>query len=219
MVIAHDRGGYLSGRTRLRDRRHVIRAIVIGAVLALAALAVWHRPPDAAPAAVAQAATPVRHAVPKASPAAPAVVYVTGAVVRPGLYPVAGGARVADAVRLAGGLLADADPVAVNLAAHVRDGDEIAVSVRGAPVATAARSRKTAASRTRAVKTVPSEPIDVNSADAQTLATVPGVGAVIARRIIAVRENDGPYTSLDQLLDVAGMTLARLDRASPFLTI
>lgn len=217
MVIAHGCGGYLSGRTGSRDRCDVIRVAFIGAVLALAALAVWHRPPDAAPAAVVPTASPMRHTAPKPA-AAPAIVYVTGAVARPGLYRVAAAGRVADAVRLAGGLLASADPVAVNLAAHVRDGDEIAVNVRGASAAPPSRARKPAA-RTRAAKAVPATPVDVNSADAQTLATVPGVGAVIARRIIEVRENDGPYTSLDQLLDVAGMTLARLDRASPYLTI
>jgi competence protein ComEA len=143
-------------------------------------------------------------------------VYVVGAVARPGLYRIGAGARIDDAVRRAGGLRADADPAGVNLAAHAGDGDEIDVPVRGER-ATAAAPR---AKRTRGKRTVKTtQPVNVNDADARQLALIPGIGPAIAARIVAVRDRDGAFTSLDQLLDVAGMTQARLDRAQDFLRV
>ncbi len=61
--------------------------------------------------------------------------------------------------------------------------------------------------------------VDLNLADAQTLEGVPGVGRAIAQRIVDVREREGPFTSLDQLLDVAGMSAGRLERARPHLRL
>ncbi|MGA8839702.1 MAG: helix-hairpin-helix domain-containing protein, partial [Candidatus Aquilonibacter sp.] len=144
-------------------------------------------------------------------------VYVAGAVARPGLYRVASGARIDDAVRAAGGLRADADAVEVNLAAHVSDGDEIAVPVLGQPSQRALNTKRTTHSRTRSGKT--RAIVDVNTAPAQALASVPGIGAAIAARIVEIREQDGTYTTFDELLDVAGMTESRLARAQPYLRL
>jgi competence protein ComEA len=195
------------------------RILIVVAVIALVALAVWHPAPrapsvSATPAVVDSAAH--RHARLPAS-AATALVYVVGAVARPGLYPVASGARIDDAVRAAGGLRADADAVAVDLAAHVSDGDEIAVPALGQPMRSAPNTKRTTHSRTRSSKT--RAIVDVNTASAQALASVPGIGAAIAARIVEIREQDGAYTSFDELLDVAGMTESRLARAQPYLRL
>jgi competence protein ComEA len=139
-----------------------------------------------------------------------AVVYVVGAVHRPGLYHLRVGARIADAVAAAGGLTAAADPAGINLAAHLADGDEI-----DAP-ATARRTASKHRSRRRAPPT-PNGSIDPNTASASELAAVPGIGRSIAARIVEMRERDGPFTSLDELLDVAGLTQSKLERALPFL--
>jgi competence ComEA-like helix-hairpin-helix protein len=71
--------------------------------------------------------------------------------------------------------------------------------------------------RSRPVKT--HAIVNVNTASADELATVPGIGATIAARIVAIREQDGTYTTFDELLDVAGMSQSRLDRATPYLQL
>ena len=218
MVIDHGFRDYLSRRKPVRDGSSVVRIVLFGAVLLLAAVAIWRPAPLAAPAPVPVAKTasvPMRQH--RARPASStAVVYVAGAVAHPGLYAVRPGDRAADAVRLAGGLASGADAVAVNLAARVQDGDEIAVPSTGESVR-AARSRKKTSSTRKHAETL--AVVNVNTADAPTLALVPGIGPLIARRIIALRENEGPYESLDQLLDVAGMTPSKLDRAGSYLSI
>jgi competence protein ComEA len=172
------------------------------------------------------------------------VVYVAGQVARPGLYTVPATARGADALRAAGGPLTDADLVAVNLAARLADGDEIAVPARGASAHRAARagsrgepaaSRRTrakhggrrhrrsaaseATSDTGALAESPAEPIDLNTADSDALETLPGIGPALAERIIAVRDQSGPFAAPDDLLDIGGMTQSKLDSIAPYITL
>lgn len=158
--------------------------------------------------------------------AIPGMVYVAGAVRHPGLYRVAGGERVADEIARAGGLETSADAAAVNLAAHPSDGDEIYVPVQGELVSRAAlgsRSSRGAGLRRRQTRSraaaaqIPLQSVDVNRDDAATLALVPGIGPTIAARIVALREREGAFASLDELLDVAGMTQSKLDRARTYL--
>jgi len=147
------------------------------------------------------------------------VVYVVGAVRRAGLYRVRDGSRVDDAVRLAGGFTADAD-AATNLARRLRDGDEIAVARAGD--ASAARTRKTSSKTARSKrKTASLEPasVDINHADVTAIAALPSVGPALAQRIVAFRELNGPFVSLDDLGDVAGMTAARIDAVAPFVVL
>jgi competence protein ComEA len=130
-------------------------------------------------------------------------------------------ARVNDAVRAAGGLLADADPAGVNLAAPAIDGDEIDVPLVGERLPTRVRTRTTRARRTARARSLPlpAASIDPNLADAATLARVPGFGVALAARIVTYRRVNGAFASLDELLDVAGMTPAKLDRAQPYLQL
>ena len=193
------------------------RMLAILGALALAALLVWHPPASAPPLSSVQAgasgsAKPARPA--RRPPAAAPVVYVAGAVAHPGLYTLAAGARADDAVRRAGGMRFDADSGAVNLAERVADGDEVLVPVLGAP---SPRSRRVRPKKSN-LKT-PAAVVDVNAASATDLAKVPGIGKTLAARIVEVRERDGAYASLDELLDVAGMTQGRLTRAEPYLRI
>jgi competence protein ComEA len=134
------------------------------------------------------------------------------------LYRVAADARVNDAVRAAGGLRPDADPAGINLAARTNDGDEIAVPLLGQPAQERLNTKRTRPSRSRAAKKIPAI-VDVNTASAQALASVPGIGAMIAARIVQVREEEGAFTTYDELLDVAGMTDSRLARAQPYLRL
>jgi competence protein ComEA len=101
----------------------------------------------------------------------------------------------------------------VNLAQRAQDGDEIYV-----PAAGEVRHARSSARRTRRRAALPADAsIDVNRSGETTLAAVPGIGRSIAERIIELRERAGPFASLDELLDVAGMNQSRLDRARPYL--
>ncbi|HEX6700840.1 MAG TPA: ComEA family DNA-binding protein [Gaiellaceae bacterium] len=134
--------------------------------------------------------------------AAPAevVVDVTGAVRRPGLYRLAQGARVADAVRRAGGATRRADLSLVNLAQLVADGEQVVVPRRGAPAPAAGG---TAAS---------TGPIHLNSATVEQLDTLPGVGPVTAQKIVDYRAKHGAFSSVDELDAIPGIGPARLDQ-------
>lgn len=142
------------------------------------------------------------------------VVYVAGAVNRPGLYRLRPGERDGDAVALAGGPTAAAEPGGVNLAQRAADGDEVYVPVIGETHPPRSSQRR---SRHRAASPPPESSINVNEAGAAELAAVPGIGRAIAGRIVELRGREGNFTSLDELLDVAGMTQSRLDRARPYL--
>jgi competence protein ComEA len=123
------------------------------------------------------------------------IVHVSGAVNRPGLVTVPASARVADAVAGAGGAAVGADLGSLNLAAEVRDGDHIAVPLVGAaPPAAGAKDRG----------------IDLNRATPAELEELPGVGPVLAERIVAYRELHGPFAVVEDLLDVGGIGEAKL---------
>jgi competence protein ComEA len=208
------------------------RNALIVAALVLAAIALLHpvpRPAIQATSAPPDVAAPDRHGKPR-RPAgfdvpADAMVYVAGAVRHPGLYRVRSDERAADVIAQAGGASALAEAGAVNLAARVKDGDEVYVPAEGEAVSSRstaggrfahARSRSRR-SRGSAGPAPAAASVDINAADAETLQSVPGLGPTIASRIVALRELDGPFTNVDELLDVAGMTQTRLDRARPFL--
>lgn len=106
-------------------------------------------------------------------------VDVAGAVARPGVAVARPGDRVADAIEGAGGLAADADPLALNLARRVVDEDHILVPRRGERAAL----------------------LDVNAATAEQLTALPGIGPAYAAAILAARSTGGPFISTDQLVD------------------
>ncbi|MDK3256805.1 ComEA family DNA-binding protein [Blastococcus capsensis] len=166
----------------------------------------WLERPRVEPAAAASDAAGSSAGVP-ASPSAPpgeappapsaVVVSVVGEVARPGLVTLAPGARVADAVAAAGGLLPDADPASVNLAALVTDGQQIPVGVPAAasPVGGVAGPADGG----------PVGRVDLNTAGVADLDALPGIGPVLAQRIVDHRTRHGPFRSVDELDDVAGI--------------
>ncbi len=143
---------------------------------------------------------------PSSTVATAMVVYVAGAVSRPGVYSVGSVARVIDAVTAAGGAMSDANLDVVNLAAVVTDGERIYVPTVGEVVPALVGGAPGAA-----VDTVPSGPVDVNSATVDQLDVLPGVGPTTAAAIVAHREQHGPFQSVDQLGDVRGIGPAKLE--------
>jgi competence protein ComEA len=196
------------------------RLLVLAAAAAVAVLAL--RRPAPGPAIASVSAPPAgvsQHSSKEhSSPGnAQAVVYVVGAVMHPGLYRLRTGDRINDAVRRAGGLRGDADPAAVNLAERVMDGQEIHVPRVGE--ATPAPSRR--ANRKHAVRALAASAaaIDINAADESELAAIPGIGQTLATRIVEYRKINGPFASLDELADVAGMTQRRIDAMAAYVSI
>ena len=145
------------------------------------------------------------------------IVYVAGEVRKPGVYALPSDSRGVDALRRAGGALADADLVAVNLAAPLADGDELAVPKIGEP-AVRSRGRSPRARQPRrtrgegrrarrsAAEPAQEQSIDINAANEAELQDVPGIGPGLAARIVDYRDTNGPFASIDELADVSGIT-------------
>lgn len=117
-------------------------------------------------------------------------VHVTGAVARPGLFELAEGARVIDAIAAAGGFTDTANREELNLARLLTDGEQFSVPEEGgqAPGAAASDSR-----------------VNLNTADAAALDTLPRVGPAMAERILAWRDANGRFTTIDDLRNVSGI--------------
>lgn len=149
-----------------------------------------------------------------ASPAAPSdrsaqvVVHVVGAVTTPGVVHLAAGARVQDAITAAGGALAVADLSALNLARVVLDGEQVVVPRPGeAPAATTAPGGAAVPGR-----------LDLNAAALADLDGLPGIGPVLAQRILDRRQQHR-FTSVDELGEVAGIGPALLQRLRPLVRV
>jgi competence protein ComEA len=138
------------------------------------------------------------------------VVYVAGAVAVPGVYPLPADARVQQAVGAAGGMAADADVDAVNLAAFVTDGARVYVPRIGTPVPSVV-APSGGGGVNGSVDAPAAGPIDINEATVEQLDELPGVGPSTASAIVDHRESSGPYASVDDLLDVRGIGPAKLD--------
>lgn len=141
-----------------------------------------------------------------ASAGAEVLVYVSGAVRQPGLYHLSRGARAADALSAAGGQDTAADLSRVNLARFLADGDHLYVPRAGEPPATGAAAGG-------------GERLDINSATIEELDALPGVGPAIAGRIVAYREEHGPFSTVEELQNVSGIGAATLERLRPHVAV
>ena len=122
-------------------------------------------------------------------------VHVSGAVAVPGLVRLPPGSRAADAIAAAGGALPEAALGSVNLAAPLADGQHLLVPGRDERLSNA---------------TAGGSPVPVNTASAADLESIPGVGPVLAQRIVEHRERNGPFEEVEDLLGVAGIGEAKL---------
>jgi competence protein ComEA len=150
-------------------------------------------------------------------PATEVVVHVAGAVRSPGVQHLPVGSRVIDAVEAAGGALPDADLPRINLAAPLVDGQQVYVPKPGEQPPIAAGGG--AATSSGPPGSVPGQLVNLNTATAEQLDTLPGVGPTTAAAIIAYRDQNGPFTSVDQLLDVRGIGEAKLEQLRDLVTV
>ncbi|WP_380174691.1 ComEA family DNA-binding protein [Kineococcus sp. DHX-1] len=182
----------------------VLVCVLVAAGLGFAAWRSWPDPAVQQGQALPARTAPVAAATPLSTPSpssatgpASVVVHVAGRVLRPGVVTLSAGSRVADALTAAGGAAADADLDALNLARVLQDGEQVLVPAPGQPGTVAAP----AAGPSGAV----GARVDLNSATAADLDALPGVGEVLAGRIVAWREENGRFSSVDDLGEVQGI--------------
>jgi competence protein ComEA len=189
----------------LSPRRVLGGAPVLALVVLLGARFLLHTGTAATP--VAPPIIGSEGAAASAAPVPRLVVYVVGAVRRPGLYRLREGARVADAVARAGGLSRKADSAGVNLAAPVADGQQVVVPARLAPAVAAAQGAPVAEGGSARAG-----PVQLSVATAEQLDELPGIGPVTAQKILDYRTEHGSFHSVDELDEVPGIGPARVEQ-------
>jgi competence protein ComEA len=158
----------------------------------------------------------------------PIAVHVIGAVPRPGLYEFAEGARIQDAIDAAGGLLTSADVNTINLAALLEDGQQLTIPYKPgeAPVAGDASDPSDDDSLTlpgSEETPIPSgsnesELVNINTASVEELDKLPGIGPTIAQRIVDYRTENGPFSVIEDILNVSGVGPSTFDNIKDFIT-
>lgn len=152
------------------------------------------------------------------------VIQIEGAVVYPGVYSVPPGSRLKDALQAAGGTLAEADLRSLNLARLLTDGERIDVPYKAgfSPLVENTPTSQSPSTQPSASTTPQSTPItllNINYATQEELEKLPGIGPVLAQRIIEYRETYGPFTDIEELLNVEGIGQALLDRIRHLITV
>lgn len=158
------------------------------------------------------------------------IVYVTGAVLYPGVHEIQPESRVHDAISAAGGLSSQADPEAINLAARVEDGEHIKV-----PRKMETMEDTPSQSRSPATMSVPGErkdagknakprsgKVNINTATAEELRSLPGIGAKLSSLIIDYRENNAPskkFKRIEELREIKGIGAKRFEAIRDFITV
>jgi competence protein ComEA len=149
-------------------------------------------------------------------------VYVVGQVRRPGVVTLPIGARVEDAVQAVGGASTKADLAVMNLARKVVDGERIVVPRPGEKVPTTDPvdpGTGAGAGDGGGAAPVPGAPVDLNTATVAQLDALPGVGPVIAARIIAWRQENGRFSTVDDLAEVQGIGDATMTKLRPLVRV
>jgi len=201
---------------RLDPGRAGLRALVVVAVVValVAAVIAWRSRPEVvavAPGSTVDApAAGVAGVAGTTGPAGPAgiVVAVAGRVRRPGLVRLPAGARVADAIQAAGGVLPGTDTSLVNLARKLTDGELVVLGVTPPPEAAGASGGGPAGG-----------PVNLNTASSDQLQTLPGVGPVLADRILEYRDRNGGFKKVADLREVTGIGDARFAELKDLVTV
>lgn len=194
------RGDHLDRDAFARPRRRIgIGAAIVVVILALAV--------TVGIGLLRGATTPIETVTADAAPDAvdgvDLYVHVSGAVAAPGLYRLREGARVVDAVAAAGGFAEGADEGAVNLARPLGDGEQLAVPLIGAPEPGGGGDGR----------------VNLNTATEAELDTLPRIGPAMASRILRWREDNGRFTSVDDLLAVPGIGEKMLESLRSLVTV
>jgi competence protein ComEA len=202
----------MSFRERLDTlSRGEIAGLVVVLVAVLGGAGLWYARSLPKPVTIAESGPGAAQQISSSSsPAAILIVDVAGAVRQPGVYEFAEGDRVIDAIERAGGSVPKADLSLLNLAAPLVDGTQILVPKAGA-VASGSPGGAPGTSTTGL--------ININTASATELETLSGIGEVLAATIIEYRTQNGPFVSVEDLMDVSGIGPATLDELRDQVTV
>jgi competence protein ComEA len=197
---------------------YVLAGVLAGFILAGGLLFVM-RSPAGAPIVLEPAPTQ-----------APIAVHVIGAVPRPGLYEFQDGARVQDAIDAAGGLLAEADTDAINLAALLEDGQKLDVPYKtgqepnnddssSSPDLPSADSDGSDTPSGDENSNTNADLVNINTATLDELDALPGIGPTTAQKIIDYRDENGSFLSIEDILNVSGIGPATFDEIKDLITV
>jgi competence protein ComEA len=200
----------------LRERldflsRGEIAGLIVVLVAVVGGAGLWYARSLPRPVTIAASGPGAAEPVVSASPtAAPLIVDVAGEVRKPGVYEFAEGQRVVDAIERAGGPLPKADLSLLNLAAMLVDGTQILVPKVGpaAPVVPGGAEPGSVGGL-----------ININTASAVELEALSGIGEVLAATIVEFRTQNGPFATVDDLLDVSGIGPATLEEIRDHVTV
>jgi competence protein ComEA len=162
---------------------------------------------------------------------APIAVHIVGAVPRPGLYEFAEGARVQDAIDAAGGLLAEANVDALNLAQLLEDGEQLAIPYKAGsePVDGGDALRLPSADGDTSVN--PPSPdgtsndnqnvelVNINTASLEELIALPSIGPTTAQKIVDYRTANGPFSTIEDIMNVSGIGPATFEDIRDLITV
>ncbi len=173
-------------------------------------------PSPAAPSTPAAGTDPAQALAPPdplASPGATGelMVHVAGAVSAPGVVTLPAGSRVVDAITAAGGATADADPDQLNLARPLADGEQVRVPHQGEDASTWDTPAGPAPPSSTTPHAGPGGRVNINTATAAELEALTGIGPALAQRIVEYRGTHGPFTSVEDLIEVPGIGQAKLE--------
>jgi competence protein ComEA len=140
------------------------------------------------------------------------IVYISGAVGAPDVYELPSDARIKDLVLAAGGLAADADSERINLAERLKDSEHVHVPRQGESPDDGAVVADTAGA-------AQGGSLDLNTASASDLDSLPGIGQSFADRIIEYRTTNGPFTSVEDLQKVKGIGAALFAKIAPLVSV
>ncbi len=200
-----------STQTRWLDIAFGVVVGVLTSTALVAALILIVRPPQG---------EPIRLEFPTP---APLVVHVVGAVARPGVYTLPPGSRIVDALEAAGGPRPDAALEALNLARPLEDGQQVYVPSRTEPAPTWLAPSPTALSAPASTDIPPDASqearLNLNTATEKELESLPGIGPVLARRIVTYRAMHGPFHRVEDLLDVQGIGPVLLEKLRPYVYV
>ena len=144
------------------------------------------------------------------------LVDVKGAVKRPGVYSLAAGSRIVDALKAAGGQKTDADLDSIDLAAKVIDGEQVVVPQKNSD---AGSSQPVEGNLLSAKEKMTSGTISLNTSKLEDLEKLPGVGPATAQKIIDWRNGHGSFSNIDQLKEVGGIGDKKLSKIAPFVRL
>lgn len=205
LILAIHHGFPLWG-DNMKTWQHILLGIFIGIALA-AAFMLIASPPRGNPVTLLPAPT-----------LAPILIQVDGAVKNPGVYSLPRESRVRDAIESAGGYSEKASANSVNLAARIKDGEKIIVpSSDSTPIPANAAGASTNLD-SRAVS-LPTGLVNLNTATASELETLPGIGQTRAGDIITYREAHGGFKSIEEIQEVSGIGPATFERLKDLITV